>query len=1592
MSPRKFTGLLIILLTLTSGFSAQQSKPVLLPCRPIDAGATGGKSKNQWLVAAIDRQVRFRLSPLGPIASVDPDRLSSALPALDDYAADIDDSDFRRVAGGVGATHLLAQKFEILNHDKSVNYYAEITSVAGGKTVARVERDIPFDLASSGIDSCIILLLEQSGKQLSNDALRFLSLPVAGTSFKSLRSLGEVFINESDSSVSRKAVGDDYERLIKKNPFMLLANYYGGLLFFSQKEYDKSARYIKELLDLTPVYTTLYITLAQSYRLAQRYNEALQVAMVCEQARLQTVPFMLEKAFALEGLNQSGAAFSTYRRVMMLDPAEPHALLFVARLRNDEKKYAEAKAAADKLLKNHPDDAYGNFELARSMMGLAKYDLAGVALAKAEKLQPEDPSIQECAGDLAMINRQFTPAYNHYQRASAVHPHELDIYLKTSAALEADGKITDALQLLYGIAGRFPSKPQLRRQIGLLEYATGSLDSACRSLTMFIATKPDDGFALQTLGKAYMQTGNFRKAQDYFERSLPYASDKIPVKLCLADIELHKKDHQAARKLLTEIIAEKPVKDAHRMMGDALMLCKRPHDALKEYKTERDLHGDNVAVQEKIADLHYDLHFYAPSKKEFELLAKLDPANAGAWYHLALLALRSGEFPAAEKHFSKGKQTGAGTPRIWYEAGNLYNGKKLPDKAATAYRRCLALDANHEEALRELADTHLATGNDTAAAALDIKLFDLNNTVYAPRLAQAGHLYAKHGRENAAAAAYQRFLDKKYSDFSVNAGYAAIVYKKGDFRKVITLLEKIGGDFARNEQNLLMLTHAYCQTEQYAKANPWLLKLRQITTTIPLEAHLSAIASEKTGDTISAIAMYDRLLKFPPDSNHTQDAYHLGTLYEAKKMVENAIKRYEKNLRESPDDLRSHERLGALYMQRREWSNAQRVLETAQSFPHVNPSIQKMLAQTYVASRNMEKAAELYTIYLGRVKDDLASWKELASIYYNRKQFTEAVAPLKQVTTLQPDNFKGWYRLGECYVETGNFTAAIAPLGRARALEPKSIPAIELSARCYRHQNETSTLTAMLREWITIDPKRYDIKMEIGSILLDEKDIDEATSMLIEAVRFIPSEPKPHLLLARAYEFQAKDSLRLVHLQSALKFGPEDWETHFELARYFVSHRLGHDAERHFKKALAINPACSRAHFDYGSLLIARGEFAPANVELRLAVETDTANSLYRAVLAYTECVTGNQRTGLALAARSTEKDSNNTRVLYWAGLTYKQAGRRDQARETFNAALAIDNSCPDCLEALGDLYMEEVRFREAAENYFKAWEKGGYNPQRVYKLGNALLYDRKFLEARDFYETILSKNNEYDDAKYRLVFALCELGEIKKARDLIPTFQRDGTPWMQLAQGKIYLTEKNTEAALVAYSIAGRLAPEHPEVAAGLGNTYMLQKQYDSAIVYLSTASAADTLNMQAMIDLGTIFELQGNEGAAVQYYVEVDAKYPHFPDVQLRIAKIKAQQKAHETAIRYLKRGIEYHPDDTDLYFCLGKELAVTDSYKDAVEAYKTALKKGKGKPIEAFMYIGNIYYENLVNNKKAKEYYKKYMKAGGSKPEITERLAGI
>ena len=712
-------------------------------------------------------------------------------------------------------------------------------------------------------------------------------------------------------------------------------------------------------------------------------------------------------------------------------------------------------------------------------------------------------------------------------------------------------------------------------------------------------------------------------------------------------------------------------------------------------------------------------------------------------------------------------------------------------------------------------------------------------------------------------------------------------------------------------------------------------------------------------------------------------------------MTSKAIDRYEANIKEYPDDLRNHGRLGTIYINSKQLKNAQRILEIAVEYPHAMPDLQKMLARTYAAQNEPSKAADLYNKYLARVGNDASAWKELGIIYFNRKNFTDAVKPLSRAAELLPEDFDCSYMLGASLVEDRKYSRAVAPLGHAQALNSHNTRVLELSVRCYRYLKETTTLSSLLNRWIEIDPKRYDIKMELGSILLDEKNVPEAIAVLQDAVKFIPSEARAHLLLARAYELQGKDSLRLTHLKNALKFGPGNWETHFHLARYYLASNSLVKAESYLVKTIRLNPNHPQSHFEYGNLLQEQGKYSKALEQIQTALYSEPNNARYLSLLAYVLCMSGENKNGLETITVAIGKGLSDPLVLYWAGMVYKQTGKLESARNNLKEALSLNPSLPQCYEALGDICLEEFNYRDASKNYFRSWEKGGYNEKRAFKLASGLIYDRKFTEAKDFLETIVTRNPAFAQALYKLTVTHCELGDIESARKLIKRFKNDGTPWMQLAQGKVSETEKKYDAAKLAYTIAGRIDPENSCVHAGFGHVYLQTGKYDSSIISLSRASAADHHNIHLLTDLGRAFQKNGDLESALQYYSEVEKKYPRDSEIYQLMAGVKSQQGDHLSAARICERGLKYNPADSDLFYLLGYELELGGQFESAIDAYQVALKKGKGQPVEAFRHIGNIYYEKLVNNKKAKEFFKRYVKAGGKSEGVSEamrKLEGI
>ncbi|CAF0765805.1 unnamed protein product [Brachionus calyciflorus] len=90
---------------------------------------------------------------------------------------------------------------------------------------------------------------------------------------------------------------------------------------------------------------------------------------------------------------------------------------------------------------------------------------------------------------------------------------------------------------------------------------------------------------------------------------------------------------------------------------------------------------------------------------------------------------------------------------------------------------------------------------------------------------------------------------------------------------------------------------------------------------------------------------------------------------------------------------------------------------------------------------------------------------------------------------------------------------------------------------------------------------------------------------------------------------------------------------------------------------------------------------------------------------------------------------------------TYMANGKYDQALEFCKKCLEYNKSCTKAYEFTGMIMEREAAYKDASENYFKAWIYGNKNQPNVgYKLAFNYLKDKKYIEAIDISHYVIEK------------------------------------------------------------------------------------------------------------------------------------------------------------------------------------------------------------------------------------------------------------
>lgn len=268
----------------------------------------------------------------------------------------------------------------------------------------------------------------------------------------------------------------------------------------------------------------------------------------------------------------------------------------------------------------------------------------------------------------------------------------------------------------------------------------------------------------------------------------------------------------------------------------------------------------------------------------------------------------------------------------------------------------------------------------------------------------------------------------------------------------------------------------------------------------------------------------------------------------------------------------------------------------------------------------------------------------------------------------------------------------------------------------HRHANETEAVR-LWRRCIEIDDRFADAYHSLGLAALEKGDFSDAEGYLRKAHQIDPDWPEIPLPLAKALANQGKIRDAVEALEAFLRVSPTSIEAWCRLGQAYQQLGDYAAAKRAHLKAVAIDPACTDAHYGAAIALAQLGETEPAREH----------REKFRELTSHQDHTVREAREGFTDESRM-RATAVNTRMT--AGRVYALRGRMREAEEQWKQAALLDPGHQESRERLCQMYFEQQRFEEALATRQELCELAPDDPGNWLSLGKLSIHCGRPAEA----------------------------------------------------------------------------------------------------------------------------------------------------------------------------------------------------------------------------------------------------------------------
>jgi len=247
--------------------------------------------------------------------------------------------------------------------------------------------------------------------------------------------------------------------------------------------------------------------------------------------------------------------------------------------------------------------------------------------------------------------------------------------------------------------------------------------------------------------------------------------------------------------------------------------------------------------------------------------------------------------------------------------------------------------------------------------------------------------------------------------------------------------------------------------------------------------------------------------KYLHDVNpHSKEVrHHLIRLYLQDKAYRSALEELEAALREDPDDLDAHLRLGLVYGELKDYPKAVVQRTKILSARPAELRIRDYLGLMYEEMKEYDKAIQSYQANLEMQPAYLDGHLHLGFLYYRLKRSGEAIPHLQEVVKLNPKQADAYLLLGLTHLQAEHYADASRALEEGVRHNPNN-PDLHFNlGTAYDKLNRFDDVVRAMEAALNLDPKHADALNYLGYTYADRGvKIQEAISLTQRAVSLKP--------------------------------------------------------------------------------------------------------------------------------------------------------------------------------------------------------------------------------------------------------------------------------------------------------------------------------------------------------------------------------------------------------------------------------------------------------------------------------------------------------